>query len=159
MRKSALILSATILVALAVIAVLLPVRKAAGSNGEYHNKVATFFSMVESGKLQEGIDFIYADNPWISQKSDNVSQLKSQFVGLPSVVGEILSHDLLVEEVYSERFAYLYYFVATERQPLAFVFQFYKPEGTWMTYSFSYTGDIDEVFEEKAMGLIEGDSR
>ena len=42
------------------------------------------------------------------------------------------------------------YFVAFERQPLRFSFQFYRAKDTWVTHSFEYRDDIDEWVKEKA---------
>ncbi len=123
---------------------------ASDENDSYHDTINTFFEKLSTGNYADAINFIYADNPWFSAKSDDVQKLKTQFIGLDKVVGDYLDNELLIEEKVASRFVFIQYFVAFGRQPLSFNFEFYKPKDKWLTFSFSYSDDIDQLIEEKA---------
>ena len=129
--------------------VLMWTDRAESTNDDYDQKIETFFSMIAQGTYGEAVDYIYADNPWMSVKSDDVSQLRSQFVGLKQLLGPYIGHTVMHKETLTDRYVYVWYFVATERQPIAFKFQYYKPADTWLLYSFAYADDIDEWVEER----------
>lgn len=120
------------------------------SDNDYDKKIEIFFSQLQAGAYQQAVDFIYSDNPWISAKSDEVQKLKTQFVGLPDLLGSYLSYERLVKVTTANRLVFIQYFVAFERQPIKFTFQFYKPRDKWMIFSFSYADDIEEMLVEKA---------
>jgi hypothetical protein len=123
------------------------------ASGDYHSRIDTFFAKIQAGNVSEAVDYIYADNPWVAKKTDEIQQVKSQMLNLSTLVGAYGSHHKLAEEVVAGRFAYLYYFVAYERQPLAFSFAFYKPKDAWMIYSFMFsdeiTGEVEKQVKEK----------
>ena len=145
-----------IIAALVIVGVGVP---AAPAESDYHQKVNTFFSKLKAGKVTEAVEYIYADNPWISKDSDAVQNLKNQMASLDKLVGKYNSHEKLVEKVVADRYAYLYYFVAYDRQPLSFIFEFYRPQDDWMTFSFSFDTDIDDEIAEQAKEELLGESR
>lgn len=128
----------------------LPVLSAFGAENDYETMIETFFSKMESGNYEDAINYIYADNPWFSAKSDDVQKLKTQFIGLNKIVGNYIDNELMTEEKAASRFVFVQYFVTFDRQPLSFNFEFYKPRDKWQTFSFSYADDIDKLIEEKA---------
>lgn len=121
-----------------------------GSQGDYQNRVDSFFAHIKDGKYKEAVDFIYSDNPRMSVKSDDIQKVKNQFTGLPDLVGSYLGHELLYKKVAADRFVHLHYFVVYERQPVSFKFEFYRPKNEWIIYSFAYDFNFDELLEEKA---------
>lgn len=143
---------------LPIIAVGLAAQDSGGKAEPYNETIEKFFSLISAGDYGGAIDYIYTGNPWFSVKSDDIQQLRSQFVGLGALVGVYISHELLVEEKMGGRLVYLNYFVAMERQPMSFRFMFYKPQDTWLIQSFEYSDDIDEWLREIAKArLLDGD--
>ena len=149
MKRKLTGLVAFVAVVFAIVTVLIGSEEVRGTEGDYNQTIETFFSMVEQGQHGEAIDFLYADNPWMSAKSDDIIKLRGQFVGLETLLGSCVGHELMHKESLGDRYAYLWYFVATERQPIAFKFQFYKPADTWLIYSFAYADDIEDWLEER----------
>lgn len=147
MKKVLVIL--TVLIAAAAI-VLVTTSASPKSGAQYHRKVDRFFSMVEAGEIQKAVDFIYSDNPWMQKSSDSIQNVKAQLIGLKELVGDYQGHELILEKQVADRFAFLYYFVAYDRQPLQFVFEYYKPEDKWMIFSFSFDANIDDIIEARA---------
>jgi len=115
----------------------------------YHGKIHTFFSKIKAGKVEEAVDFVYSDNPWLQKMPDQIQTIKNQLMSLDKLVGSYQSHEKLLEKVVADRYAYLYYFVAYDRQPLRFTFAYYKPKDRWMLFSFQFNTDItDQIAEE-----------
>jgi len=131
------------------ITVLLSGESATGSVPECDSIISTFFGKVEAGDFGGAIDFVYANNPWMANKVDDIQSLKSQFMGLPQITGKYLGHEFMIEEEMTAKIIYVNHIVYMERQPLRFYFLFYKVNDQWMTYSFGYTDDLDEWIEEK----------
>ncbi len=136
--------------ALALCCALLMPRCAAAADNAYRDKIDKFFSMMKDGKAQEAIDFIYSDNPWMAKNADAIFNVKNQLANMVPMIGAYRAHELVVEKVVAGRYAYLYYFVAYDRQPLSFVFEYYKPQDQWMLFGFSFNAGVDEAVAEQA---------
>ena len=115
---------------------------------DYHDIIVTFFSKIKIGEVDNAIDFLYSSNPWTSYMIDDIKQVKSQMIKLTDLVGDYQGYELLTEHVVAKRYAYLYYFIAYERQPIKFVFEFYKPKYKWMIYGFSFNAELTNEIEQ-----------
>jgi hypothetical protein len=116
----------------------------------FNERVEQFFLDMQMGNYEQAVDFIYSDNPWIAKKYEDIQAVKDQFIGLPGLVGKYQNHTILIKEMVVNRYVFLHYFVAFERQPVSFTFEFYKPNDKWMIYSFSFADDVDTWIEERA---------
>lgn len=116
----------------------------------YHQKIDTFITKVGDGKVDRAIQDLYGDNPWIQVESDAVQNVKNQLNNLIGLVGTYRGHVKLQEKIVADRFVYLHYLVVYDRQPISFIFEYYKPAETWMVFSFSFHSDIDEWIEKSA---------
>ena len=123
--------------------------RAQDRSDDYRVAIETFFGHVQQGDYAGAIDYIYADNPWILNQSDNVQNIKNQFTGLTNIVGQYIEHEKLLDEDLAGRVVRVDYIVLFERQPIRFEFQFYNPGGDWMTYAFSYQDDLGDWLDEK----------
>lgn len=103
-----------------------------------------FFQYVAEGKPQEGVDFVFASNPWMARQPDELQKMKNQLHNLTGLVGEYHGHDIVVEDDIAGRFVHVSYLAFYDRQPVRFSFQFYKPKDTWMTYNFKFDTDFDD---------------
>jgi hypothetical protein len=109
-----------------------------------------FKDYVKSGS-SIALDNLYSTNKWMTRSADAIVNLKSQMEGLnDDYVGKYYGYELIVEKRLTESFVLLSYLVKYDRQPLRFTFQFYKPNDTWMIFSFQYDGNMDEEIEEAA---------
>ncbi len=141
---------AAIVVVFAAVAWFGAINTAESSVTDYENMIADFFAKVEIGDYAGAIEFLYSNNPWITAKSDDIQQLRSQFVGLAEIVGEYKGRAIISQEKIADKIVYLNYLLAMERQPLSFKFFFYYIDGEWRTQSFAYNDDIEDMLEERA---------
>lgn len=116
----------------------------------YESMVARFFQELSAGKAESAVDDLYATNRWISSESDAIINLKTQLVGVGSLVGQYHGVEKIAEYTVGSRFVYLSYMALYDRQPLRFIFEFYKPKEQWRVFSFSFDDDLDDDLEEQA---------
>jgi len=135
-----------ILIASTVIATCLTSHLAAQDKA-YQEKIDTFFKMFYEGKSVEALAFLYRDNPWVSMDSDAGRDMAKEIGALNEFVGELRNHTKLQEVVVVDRFAYVSYLAAFDRQPIRIVFEYYRPEGSWRLFGFAYDDDLDEDIE------------
>jgi hypothetical protein len=107
-----------------------------------------FFDDFGAGNPGTALDNLYTNMPWASEIGDEVANLKTQFVGLQGLVGSYNGHVLLAKKEVAATFAIYSYMVKFDRQPVRFIFEFYKPKEEWTLYSFSYDDKIDDELEE-----------
>jgi hypothetical protein len=113
-----------------------------------------FISKLKIGKSVEAVDALYASNPWISKSSDAIVNIKNQLGSLNKLVGSLKSHEKLQDLSVGTRFRYMSYLAAYERQPIRFIFEFYKPDATWLIFSFSLDDKLDDDLEKSAKEAI-----
>lgn len=118
-----------------------------GQGASYQQTISKFFELLKQDKTVEAVDFLYSGNPWVAKKADAVQNVKDQINSLPNLVGKLHNLELLEEKVVGNRIATVLYLAAYDRQPMRFVFQFYRPQEAWVIYSFSFDYDLDEAAE------------
>lgn len=116
----------------------------------WEKAVDAFFARLAAGEPGEAVDGLYAGSPTLASLGDQVSELKSRFVGLPDAVGEYLGHERVAVQPVSDRFVYAWHLAFYERQPLQFHFSFYKPKDRWVIYQFAYDQGVVEMAREMA---------
>lgn len=111
----------------------------------YYKIMDRFFDLVREGKPGEAIDAIYGTSPYRDKIADQVASLRAQFVSSSATsFGAYHSHETLIDREIAGRYAYLYVFVAYDRQPLKMEFHFYRANDTWVLQKFSYSADVDD---------------
>jgi len=95
---------------------------------------------------------MFGTNPWMANNSDGVSNVKFKVRESANLMGEYIGHELISEKTVGTSMKAAIHMVKYERQPLRFVFLFYKPKGGWMIYNFSFDEDLKIVHEVKLPG-------
>lgn len=117
--------------------------------------ISRFFDLYENEGVSPAIDDLYSSNRWADAGNEAVVELKSQLAGLDTnLVGEYYGYELLSSHNLTESFVLYIYMVKFERQPIRFIFQYYKPLDTWMTYSFEFDGNLNDDFKRLAKESI-----
>ncbi len=122
------------------------------ANGMAQNPAALvdeFFKEFVSEGSSQALDNLYATNPWMERNQDAVTNLKSKLEGLnEDFVGKFHGYDLIAEKSFGDRYVLLSYLVRYDRQPIRFIFQFYRPDKEWRAYGFQYDGDFNDEIKE-----------
>ncbi|WGF93886.1 hypothetical protein [Aequorivita marisscotiae] len=112
---------------------------------------ATFFVNYQNEGASIAIDKLYSSNKWMEQATEAITNLKNKLEGLnENYVGQYYGYELIGEKKLAESYVLLSYLVKFDRQPIRYTFQFYKPDQTWILYSFKFDSDIDKEIEEAA---------
>lgn len=110
-----------------------------------------FFVDYKSEGASKALDKLYSSNKWMERVTDGITNLKSQLEGLnEDYVGKYYGYELIGEKKLAESYVLLSYLVKFDRQPIRYTFQFYKPDETWVLYSFKFDANIDNEIEESA---------
>ncbi len=118
---------------------------------DYENIVSTFFQELSTKGAVHAVDNLYATNRWISSQSDAVINLKNQLGSVGNLVGDYHGVEKIAEFQVGTRFVYLSYMALYDRQPLRFIFEFYKPTDAWRVFSFSFDDDLDDDLEREVL--------
>jgi len=89
---------------------------------DYTKHIDKFFSLYNSGKLAEAVDYIYSSNPWMKQKTDSITKVKSTILGLSAMAGEYQEYEILTQEIVNLRYVHMDVAVYCDRQPFRLFF-------------------------------------
>jgi hypothetical protein len=97
------------------------------------------------------IDNLYATNVWMSQSQDALTALKTKLNSLTTdVVGNYYGQELINTKQVRGRLKVYSYLLKYDRQPVRFIFKFYKAHDKWMLYGFKFDDDMDAELERAA---------
>lgn len=117
-----------------------------------------FFKGVQEEKYKEAMDQMWATNLYSPGMKDTLTQITTQLVSTTSTVGKYRGNNLVVKKEWAGRYAYLYYFVAFDRQPLKFEFHCYKASDKWVLQNFMFSDKVTADFAEAAARELFRDS-
>jgi hypothetical protein len=123
---------------------------------DYINK---FFDDLKVSHVK-AIDNLYNTNPWMDRSKDALDEVKSQLGKLNvDFVGKLYGQELITQKNVSENFKLYSYIAKYDRQPIRFIFEFYKPNDKWMIYSFKFDASLPVELEQAAqISLLNLDS-
>ncbi len=99
----------------------------------------------------QAIDNLYATNKWTANIKDGISNMKKEVNGYTEdYMGKYYGYELITKKNCTENFVLYSYMVKYDRQPLKFVFEFYRPNGTWVLFSLDINATIDDDVEQVA---------
>ena len=127
---------------------------AADGDVGYEPLIQKFFKQFEAGKVNDAIDDLYSTNKWSDQQRDMVQNIKTQFAGVGPLMGHYRGRELVGTATIGGRLVHVTYLVLYDRQPLRFEFQFYKPQGAWVIYSFSFDTKLSNELEAGARAEV-----
>lgn len=121
---------------------------------DYNSEIAAFFELYEKGKKVEAVDRIYSTNKWMGSAADAIHNIKTQLQGIEQIVGGYNGKVRIGETNVSDRFVHVTWLTLYDRQPVRMEFQFYRPKGEWIIYSFSFDIDFDDEVQAGARAKI-----
>ncbi|MBN7811262.1 hypothetical protein J0A68_09855 [Algoriphagus sp. H41] len=90
------------------------------------------------------VDELLNSNTWMAENQGALNQVKTQLNNAVQLIGDYKGFEKISEVKKGESLVQLIYFVRYDRQPLRFVFLFYKPDDQWRIQNFLF----DEKFLE-----------
>lgn len=135
MKKSILLLSLTLLTSIAF-----------GQNST-DELTSRFFEKYKSN-TDEAFDFIFGTNKWMGENKDGTEKVKFQIREYANLMGEYIGFEKLTEQSLGESLRVSVYLVKYDRQPLRFIFKYYKGKEKWMLYNLKFDENIDDELDE-----------
>lgn len=120
------------------------------ANSEIDSVIKEFFEVFKNKDSESAVDYIFKTNPDIS--SAQLIDLKNKLSSLRLLAGRYSGYELITVQKASKSFLYYSYLVRFEKQPVRFIFIFYKPTSIWKIYKFKYDDQIDSELEQ--MGKV-----
>jgi hypothetical protein len=65
-------------------------------------------------------------------------------------MGKYYGNEIIITKKFSESFILYSYLVKYDRQPMRFIFKFYKPNDKWVLYSYALDDNLDNEIQEAA---------
>ena len=106
-----------------------------------------FFTQFKSD-TDQALDNLFRTNKWMVENKDGTQKVKYQIREFAALVGEYLGYEKIGEKSLTESLKIAVFLVKYERQPIRFVFKYYKPKESWVIYNFSFDESIDDDLEE-----------
>lgn len=97
----------------------------------------------------KAVENIYATNPWTSRIRDGVESVKNEVNKYtPDYVGKYYGYEFITKKQLGESFIIYAYMVKYDRQPMRFIFEYYKPNEKWVLFAFKIDSQLDDEMEQ-----------
>lgn len=112
--------------------------------------IDTFFATYEKD-AGKAVKDLYASNKWTERIKDDIDKVVGTVNGFTeSYMGKYYGQELITTKTFSESFVLYSYLVKYDRQPIRFIFKFYKPNDKWVLYSYALDDNLDDEIQEAA---------
>lgn len=120
------------------------------AQSEPQNLLNIFFKAYEKD-AGKAVKELYATNKWTERAKDDIEKIVGIVNGFTeSYMGKYNGYEIITTKKFSESFMLYSYLVKYDRQPIRFIFKFYKPSDKWVLYSFSLDDNLDDEIQEAA---------
>ncbi len=117
------------------------------TNTETQKIVDEFFKVYKKKGHKEAVSELLATNKWISEAS--AFEVSTKLAEVVDQIGEFQGHEKIKESKYGNSMIHYTYLVKYDRQPLRFLFRFYRPDDKWQTQGFEYEVEFSDDLDEK----------
>lgn len=112
------------------------------------DKLTTEFFAKYKSDTDSAFNFIFSTNKWMGENKDGTEKVKFQLREFANLMGEYIGYEKLTEQYLGESLNVAVYLVKYERQPLRFIFKYYKAKEEWVLFNLKFDENIDEELEE-----------
>ena len=114
------------------------------------NLIDNFFATYEEDP-GKAVKQLYETNKWNERIKDDIDKIIGTVNSFTeSYMGKYYGYEIITSKKFSESFELYSYLVKYDRQPIRFIFKFYKPDNEWVLYSYSLDDSLDDEIEEAA---------
>jgi hypothetical protein len=108
------------------------------------------FFEIYSTKPIDAIDYIFTNVKQTKEMKDDVVAIKKNLKMTTGVIGDYVGYELITEKNVGNSLKLMSYMVKYDRQPVRFVFIYYKPKDTWQLYTFQFDTNINDELNDAA---------
>ncbi len=106
---------------------------------------AKFFNLFKE-KNSSSLDYIFSTNKWLNQTE--VTGVKKKLDTLVSQLGTYQGYELITEKGLGKNYILYSYLVKYDRQPIRFIFIYYKPTDKWQLQNFQFDYEFETELRE-----------
>jgi len=112
--------------------------------------ISDFFTTYEKD-AGKAVKDLYATNKWTDRIKDDIDKIIGTVNGFTeSYMGAYYGYEIITTKKFSKSFELYSYLVKYDRQPIRFIFKFYKPNDKWVLYSYALDDTLDDEIQEAA---------
>lgn len=108
---------------------------------------AEFFKKYEKD-TDAAFDYIFGTNKWMGKNKVGTEKVKLQLREYANLMGEYRGFERISEQTLGESLKVSVFLVKYDRQPLRFIFKYYKAYDKWMIYNLKFDENIDDELDE-----------
>src|ERR1700761_5954931 len=108
-----------------------------------------FFEMYAAKPL-DAIDYLFSDVKKNKQVSDDITAIKKNLKMTIDQDGVNNGYELITEKNVGANLKLQSYMVKYDKQPVRFIFIYYRPKDVWKIYTFQFNTNIDEELTSAA---------
>jgi len=112
--------------------------------------IDAFFETYEKD-AGKAVKELYATNKWTERIKDDIDKVIGTVNGFTeSYMGKYYGYEIITKKKFAESFELYSYLIKYDRQPIRFIFKFYKPNDKWVLYSYALDDSLDDEIQEAA---------
>jgi len=101
---------------------------------------------------QDAVDYAFGTNKWmIERNKDGIENVKTQLTNFLELIGNYCGYERIGEKNIGRNYKQINYMVKYDRQPIQFIFTFYKPKSEWQVQNFKYDDELDGELKEREL--------
>ncbi|HTE01537.1 MAG TPA: hypothetical protein VK668_19755 [Mucilaginibacter sp.] len=123
------------------------------STGQEPSTPAEFtkkFFEIYSTQPQDAIDFIFSGEKVSKESKDDITAIKKNLKMTLGVAGDYVGYELITEKNVGNSYKLMSYLVKHDKQPIRFVFVYYKPKDKWKISTFQFNTNMDDELNDAA---------
>lgn len=109
-----------------------------------------FFTTYEKD-AGKAVKELYETNKWTERAKDDIDKIIGTVNSFTeNYMGKYYGYEIITKKKFAESFELYSYLVKYDRQPIRFIFKFYKPNDKWVLFSYALDDRLDDEIQETA---------
>lgn len=108
------------------------------------SEISKKFFEIYSARPMDAIDFIFSGENVTKDVKDDIVAIKKNLKATINIVGDYDGYELITEKNVGGSYKLLSYMVKYDRQPVRFIFVYYKPKDKWQLSTFQFNTNMDD---------------
>ncbi len=108
------------------------------------------FFEVYAAKPMDAIDYIFSGIPLSKQVKDDIAAIKKNLKVTIDQGGAYNGYELITEKSIGNTLKLMSYMAKYDKQPVRFIFIYYKPKDVWKIYTFQFNTNLDDELANAA---------
>jgi len=108
------------------------------------------FFEIYAAKPNDAIDYIFTGMKLTKEVSDDITAIKKNLKVTIDQGGAYYGYELITEKSLNNTLKLVSYMAKYDKQPVRFVFIYYKPNDKWKIYTFQFNTNLDDELTSAA---------